>query len=462
MRYFIALFAVFALVVIVYFERLNPESLTINLSSETSYSLSTVGFFLFSFALGAFIVILFTLLRDAKTIFKDWRNRQRERIDARIQEIFSRGLYAYLSGKYDQAISFFRDIMKIEPNHFYTLLRIGDAYLQERNYPEAIKFHKRARKIDDKSLEALFALANDYVLSGSHDEAISIIQEVIKKDSSNIEALIRLRDIYIKITRWDGAHEIQGRLVKHRRDNIEDTKLLMGLRYEFARYLFTKGGRDKSKRLLKGIIRADKDFIPAYVTLGDMLIEEGESSEAADLWEKGYYMNYSEILLHKLEDFYLQQGEPEKIIWIYKKAISLSPDHATLRFYLGKLYYRLEMLDEAFEVLSELEGTEGAMPELYKLLGNIYERKEEFENAIAEFKKALGLRKRVMVPYYCPVCDYHTFEWSGRCSRCGGWNTFTVSPVYIQKDLYAAKGKKWYVNKAEPSYKRDRIEWSGA
>ncbi|MBI5038510.1 MAG: tetratricopeptide repeat protein [Nitrospirae bacterium] len=76
-------------------------------------------------------------------------------------------LYAYLSGKYDQAISFFRDIIKIEPNHFYTLLRIGDAYQQERNYPEAIKFHKRARKLDDKNLEAPFALANDYVLSGS-------------------------------------------------------------------------------------------------------------------------------------------------------------------------------------------------------------------------------------------------------------------------------------------------------
>jgi lipopolysaccharide biosynthesis regulator YciM len=462
MRYFIALFAVFALVVIVYFERLNPESLTVNLSETSSYSISTVGFFLFSFALGAFIVILLTLLRDARTIFRDWRNRQRERTDARVQDIFSRGLYAYLSGKYDQAISFFRDIMKIEPNHFYTLLRIGDAYQQERNYAEAIKFHKRARKIDDKSLEAQFALANDYALSGSYDEAISIVQEVVKKDSSNVEALMRLREIYVKITRWDGAHEIQGRIVKYRKDNIEDMKLLMGLRYEFARYLYAKGDKDKGKRLMKAIIRADKDFVPAYVTLGDMLIEGGESTEAADLWERGYYMNYSEILLHKLEDFYLQQGEPEKIIWIYKKAISLTPDSAPLRFYLGKLYYRLEMLDEAFEVLYELEGTESGMPELYKLLGNIYERKEEFEKAITQFKKAMGLRKRVMVPYYCPACDYHTFEWSGRCVRCGGWNTFTVSPVYIQKDIDPSKGKKWQVSKTEPSYRKDSVEWSGA
>ena len=462
MRYFIALFAVFALVVIAYFERLNPEAVTINLSSKTSYSISTVGFFLFSFALGAFIVILFTLLRDAKTLFHDWRNRQRERINVRVQEIFSKGLYAYLSGKYDQAISFFRDIMKIEPNHFYALLKTGDIYLQEHNYSEAIKFHKKARKIDDKSLEAQFALVNDYVLSGSYDEAISIMQEIVKKDSSNVEALVRLRDIYIKITRWDGAHEIQGRIVKHRKDHVEDTKFLMGLRYEFARYLYNKGDKEKSKKLLKTIIRADKDFIPAYVALGEMYIEAGESSGAADLWETGYYINYSEILLHKLEDFHLQQGEPEKIIWIYKKAISLNPHSAVLRFYLGKLYYRLEMLDEAFDVLSELEGAESGMPEMYKLLGNIYERKEEYGKAVAEFKKAMGLRKRVMVPYYCPICDYHTYEWSGRCSRCGGWNTFTVSPVYIKKELYPPKGKGWHSSKLETSYKKDSVEWGGA
>lgn len=464
MRYIIALFAIFSIVIVAYFNYLNPDTVTISLSRTSFYSISMVGFFLFSFALGAFIVILFTLLRDAKTIFQDWRKRQRERIDVRVQEIFTKGLYAYLSGKYDQAISFFRDIIKIEPNHFYTLLRIGDAYLQERNYAEAIKFHKKARKIDEKSLEAYFALANDYILSGSYDEAISIIQEVVKKDSSNVEALVRLRDIYIKMGRWDGAHEIQGRIVKYRKDHIEDTKLLMGLRYEFARSLYKKGEKDKGKRLLKAIIRADKDFVPAFVTLGEMLIDALEGHEAAELWERGYYMNYNEIILHKLEDFYLRQSEPEKIIWIYKKAISMNPDNAPLRFYLGKLYYRLEMLDEAFEVLSELEGTEGAMPELYKLLGNIYERKEEYGKAIGEFKKALGLRKRVMVPYYCPNCDYHTYEWSGRCLRCGEWNTFTVSPVYIKKEMHTSKGKKWRSSKLEPSYKdsKDSMEWGGA
>src|SRR3989304_4917172 len=452
MRLIFAIFAIFSIIIVLYFDRFNPETVTINLSSDYSYTISMVGFFLFSFALGSFIVILFTLLRDAKNIFVEWRNRQRQKVEARVQETFSKGLNACLSGRYDQAISHFRDIIKIEPNHYYTLLRIGDAYQQERNYSEAIKFHKKATKVDDKNLEARFALANDYLLSTSYDEAIAVIQEVIKKDSSNIEALVRLRDIYIKTGKWDGAHELQGRVVKHRKESIEDLRLLMGLRYEFARVLFNRGDRGKSKKLLKGIIRADKDFIPAYVTLGDIFVEEGDGGEAADLWEKGYYMNYSEILLHKLEDFYLQLGEPEKIIWIYKKAISLNPQNPALKFYLGKLYYRLEMLDEAFDILAGLEGVENTMPDLYKLLGIIYWRKNELEKALAEFKRALGLRKRVVVPYFCPLCDFHTYEWNGRCPRCGSWNSFTVSPLYLKKESNPLMRNKWEKPKSELSY----------
>ena len=452
MRLIFAMFAIFSIVIVLYFDRFNPETVTINLSSDYSYTISMVGFFLFSFALGSFIVILFTLLRDAKNIFVEWRNRQRQKVEARVQETFSKGLNACLSGRYDQAISNFRDIIKIEPNHYYTLLRIGDVYQQEHNYSEAIKFHKKAAKVDEKSLEARFALVNDYLLSSSYDDAVAVIQEVIKKDSSNIEALVKLRDIYIKTGKWDGAHELQGRVVKRRRDNIEDMRLLMGLRYEFAKVLFNRGEREKSRKLLKGIIRADKDFIPAYVILGDILVEDGDGAEAADLWEKGYHMNYSEILLHKLEDFHLQLGEPGKIIWIYKKAISINPQNPALKFYLGKLYYRLEMLDEAFDILAELESVESTMPDLYKLLGIIYERKEEPEKALSEFKRALGVRKRVVVPYFCPLCDFHTYEWNGRCPRCGAWNSFTVSPLYLKKEANPLMRNKWEKPKSELSY----------
>ena len=458
MRYLITLLAIVIIAFTVYLDRLNPGTVTVKFTSNVSYTISTVGFFLVSFAFGAFIVLIVTAFKDIKGLFHRWKERQREKIENKVKETYSKGLYAYLAGKYDQAISFFRDVLKLNPNHFYALLYTGNIYGREKKYDEAIKFHRKARRIDERNLEATYALVEDYINTEAYDEAINILQEVIKKDNTNMETLSRLRDIYIQTERWSGAHEIQGRILKHRKDNTREEELLMALRYEFAKELYEKGEVEKSKKLLRGITKNNKSFIPAFILLGDILVESKQEEEAVELWEKAYGANHNEILLLKLEDYFMKQGNPENIIWIYKKALSATPENTAAKFYLGRLYYRLEMLDEAFETLSEIETLEDEMPDLHKLLGNIYERKEDYEKAIREFKKALGISKQVAVAYYCPLCDYHTFQWSGRCPRCGRWNTFTASPIYMKRSSPAIKKTKDMY--AIAPFK-EKVEWSG-
>jgi predicted ATP-dependent serine protease len=58
--------------------------------------------------------------------------------------------------------------------------------------------------------------------------------------------------------------------------------------------------------------------------------------------------------------------------------------------------------------------------------------------AIDEFKRALGLRKRIIVPYYCPACDHHSTKYSGRCPRCKAWNTFSASPIVVKQQTEGA------------------------
>jgi predicted ATP-dependent serine protease len=57
-------------------------------------------------------------------------------------------------------------------------------------------------------------------------------------------------------------------------------------------------------------------------------------------------------------------------------------------------------------------------------MANLYLRKQHMEEAVGELKKALNFRKRVVVPYLCTHCHHQQIEWSGRCRRCGLWNTY--------------------------------------
>jgi tetratricopeptide (TPR) repeat protein len=234
------------------------------------------------------------------------------------------------------------------------------------------------------------------------------------------------------LERWEEAHDLQEgilRLTLSEKEAKEELTLLLGLKYELGQHVTERGMTDKARRYFKEAIKLDRNFLPAYVGLGMAQVREGRMKDAGELWEKAYWITSNVILLHRLEDLYLEMGEPEKILRIYHEALIRDPKNQILKFYLGKLYYRLEMVDDAFEALSGIDPTDPKFPDLHKILGNLYIRKGDLTAAVEEFKKSLNLRKRVLVPYYCPVCDYHTNEWSGRCARCGRWNTYEASPI---------------------------------
>jgi hypothetical protein len=62
-------------------------------------------------------------------------------------------------------------------------------------------------------------------------------------------------------------------------------------------------------------------------------------------------------------------------------------------------------------------------------MANLFLRKQHMEQAVAELKKALHFKKRVVVPYVCTACRQESTEWSGRCRRCGTWNTLAALPL---------------------------------
>jgi lipopolysaccharide biosynthesis regulator YciM len=86
------------------------------------------------------------------------------------------------------------------------------------------------------------------------------------------------------------------------------------------------------------------------------------------------------------------------------------------------------MVDEAYDVLSTLDGSHEQLVDYHKIMANLYLRKQHTDEAVGELKKALGFKKRVVVPYQCTQCHHELAEWSGRCRRCGRWNTYVALP----------------------------------
>ena len=429
-RYLITILVVLSLVAVIVFAELNPSPVTVNLTLSRSRTIPISSLFLISLASGAGFVFLLYFARDVRRFLRGLSVQREMRKRSKIQDLYAKGLNALLAKRNPDASTFFQRILNIDPNHVDTLLRMGITQLRQKNVQDAVRMHLKAWSLDRSNQEVMFSLAADYEEAKRYDEAIKMYQAIIDKDPSNITALTRLRDLYHRLGDWMELNEIQTRLVANplgpQEQEVEHRKLI-GFRYELGRFLLEKGDLEQARRVFRGVIKLDKDFIPAYLGLGEVYLEEGKAKDAAELWEKAFKMTSSIVLLLRLEDLWLRQGEPGRAIELYKQAVIWRPEDVSVKFFLGKLYYRLEMIDEAFDILSSVDWGDRELPDVHKLLGNIYLRRGSLGIAASEFKKALGFRKQIIVPYTCSNCEHKTTDWSGRCPNCGKWNSFGVN-----------------------------------
>ena len=414
-----------------YFRELNPGTVLIRTSSTGQFELSPVTLVLIAMAIGAVVVAFIVGVQQTAHAIINWRSNRLVRRKEKVDVLHREGTHAFMSKRTLEAISLFEKALAIDPNRVDSLLWLGNIYRSEQNYAEAVRLHQHANRVDDRNIEVLLELGKDLEGAKRYEDALQAFHKILRIEPDNLTALIRKRDLHIRLEKWSDALEIQHRLLKANlpaQEKQAEEALLVGCMYEVGRQFLERGHPDKARRYFRGAIKKDRSFLPAYIGLGEILIHEGKSKDAVEILKKGYARTRSVIILHRLEELFLEQSEPSEIIRVYQEALQQDPQNPVLQFYLGKLYYRLEMIDEAFDVLSTIEGPQDQLMDYHKIMANLFLRKQHFEQAIVELKKALSFKKRVVVPYICTQCQQESVDWSGRCRRCARWNTLTALP----------------------------------
>lgn len=417
---------------LVYF---NPGQTSLYLSPDVVLHIPTVTLMLMAMAFGGFLTVLSMGFSGIRRIFSSWRNARVKKRDKRVRELLRQGVNAEALKRTDEAVRLYQKIILLDPDHEESLFKLGNLQRVKGNLDEAIRLHRKARALDDNNMEILLALAQDYESARKPEETSQLLNEIQRREGNNLTVLSHLRDLFVRLQQWKEAHDVQEKILRQTMSENEkngEQAWLEGIKFELGSQVLKEGQYDRARKFFKSIVKMNAVFVPAHIGLANVLVGEGKLHDAAEFLVSAFESTASILLLHKLEDIYLDLGEPEKVIRVFQEALQRNSGDPVLSFYLGKLFYRLEMVDEAFEILNGLDPGTRKMPDLHKILGNLYLRKGDHENAVEEFKRALNLRKRVVIPYYCPSCDYHSNEWSGRCPRCKKWNSFSASPVMVE------------------------------
>jgi lipopolysaccharide biosynthesis regulator YciM len=213
-------------------------------------------------------------------------------------------------------------------------------------------------------------------------------------------------------------------------ERSEEAGWLAAFHYEQGRGEVTAGRLASAIAHFRTAVRADRGFVPAALALGDALESTGDMREAVRVWERTAERDPSLPVLIRLERAYRVEGRPSRMIALYQAAVDRAPDDLALAVALGRVYFELEMLDEAADHFEKLEVRAPGFPVVHAFLGAVFERRGETREALDEYRTALRLAQAFTWPHRCVRCDGLAPTWEDRCPRCGRWNS--LRPVDVR------------------------------
>ena len=260
---------------------------------------------------------------------------------------------------------------------------------------------------------------------GHVDEARTLYRYVVQRWPAHVGALHALRDLAVEARDWDEAIRIQESilaLAPSRERHAEAEWLAVGY-YELGRLELARGEAAAAAAHFRAALRADRDFVPALVALGDALEAGGEAREAVRAWERAAETHPVLPLLARLERAYREQDRPSRMIALYRSAAERAPDDLALAAALGRVYFELEMLDEAADQFEKIEVRAPDLPTVHAFLGAVFERRGDAREAFDEYRRALRLAHAFDWPHRCTACGAMAPRWQDRCAACRRWNT---------------------------------------
>ncbi len=416
-----------------YLHTQNPAVVTFVVTKDHTYVMPVTLLLFAGFLLGVSFTVLNSLLIDARRAVREMRARREKKLRAQAEENYHKGMDALVNGNTAEARAFVERALKASPSDVGMTISLSETYVRENRPREALKVLENGFKVNAGSIGILIALARCASESGDDSRAARAYEEVLHLDPKNPYVLRRLRDLKIKERLWSEAAALQRTILEREQDETvrkKERKLLTGLLFESAESLVKDSNLNEAMAKVKEVLKNDMSFVPAHILLGETLYRQGNLKNAIKVWEKahGKYPN-SEALFLRLEDAYIEESAPEKILEMYKRELMSRPNDTNLRLLLSRLYLRLEMVDDAIEELERLhlDGEDTFYPQI--LLGEAYLRRKQGGKAAHLFHKALSLGREFTPPFVCINCGKNSKTWEPRCPSCGEWDTQFMNPA---------------------------------
>ena len=216
----------------------------------------------------------------------------------------------------------------------------------------------------------------------------------------------------------------------------EDQSIVAFLENELGLQAMRGNALEQATRHFETAIDLNRQTVPAYLNLGDVQLQLGQTEKALDTWTEMLKVapDRSYLAFRRLEAAYDESGSPTRFLELCRRLIESNPQDWRARLAVGQYHATHGDLSKAIDLLFEsLVHNPHALAIHQAIWSTLI--KLDFNQALV--RRYIGLTHDAVFyldPHVCMRCRYRSTELLWQCPQCHEWNTFVEERIAPAED----------------------------
>ncbi len=201
-----------------------------------------------------------------------------EEVEARVEEFLDLAERSYYDGQYDESISYYQQVLKLEQNNLVAANNLATIYEERGRYDLAIELYQTL--LDDFSdYEIKFDLATAYFNQGDFSQAEDVLMDLLDNDNLEQEYLIRQSNYYLSLIASRNQNHQQAK--KYIEQALELGSFALGYR-QAGEIEYQRENYQEAVDYYRNALRTDGSLVGIKKKLGFSYLELDDYEAAVD------------------------------------------------------------------------------------------------------------------------------------------------------------------------------------
>jgi tetratricopeptide (TPR) repeat protein len=317
-------------------------------------------------------------------------------VSAQSGSAFDRGVSAFRAGDYSAAAALFAQAETASPGTTDALLYEAKSLVHLQDFSGAERALRSFLPSHHDSSDALYMLGFVLYRQNRPAESLATYTQAAALTQPTADDLKIVALDYVLLDDYADAIKWLEKAVTFDRANKDAW-------YYLGRAYYTKGRLSEASKAFQTVLNLDSHNVKAENNLGLIFESSGDPTAAIEAyrqaiaWQQGSLQQNEQPYVN-LGNLLMEQGQTTEALGLLEKAVALAPNNAFCRLTLGVYYRKIGRLDAARQQLERATQLDPLNAVAHYQLGRVYTDLHAPDLARVEFQRTAELKSRAASP----------------------------------------------------------------